>query len=343
MCSRPDRMYQHAKFRIVIVCLLVVALLLTACGGNDDEKKDNKNYTVGILNPFEFFGPTVDGFKVGMASVGFVEGDNVTYILAGPPVEEETLADLAQTLVDAEVDVIFTIATPGAAAVSEVTAEIPIIFTLVTDPIGAGFVETWAKPGGNLSGLSDSDPDPRRLQILLQIVPSIERVYVPYDPSNQAVQVTLANITAAAEELGLTLITEEMSTQEEIEAAIENFRDDVDALFLLPDAALTDYSVEWGAAAVAAGIPLSTAAASEPENVLMTYGVEFYPSGEQAARFVSQVLNGTDIGALPVEVLDFSLMINLATAEAIGVEVPETLVNLADMIIRADNPAGDAE
>lgn len=329
---------QHSPNRFrprrLISLFIILALLLAACGGDDEEK--TTSYTVGILNPLDIFEPGVEGFKAGMANAGYVEDDNVTYIYAGPQMTPETRVEAAQALVDADVDLIFTIATPGAQAVQSVTTEIPIIFTLVTDPIGAGLVESWSAPGGNITGISDSNPDPRRLQLLVQVDPSIERIYVPHDPSIQAVQVVLASVIEAAEALDIEIVTEGLSTDEAILAAIDNMPDDIDAVFMLPDITMSAFSDEWGVAAVARQLPFSPGSGTNMENVLMTFGVEFFPAGKQAARLAFQVLNGSPVEALPVEVLDFSLTINLVTAEAIGLEIPDAIVNLADIIIRPD-------
>ncbi|MCZ7540411.1 MAG: ABC transporter substrate-binding protein [Anaerolineae bacterium] len=159
---------------------MLLALGLAACGGDDDSTQ--KQFKIGILNPIDLFDPSVEGFKTGMAALGYVEGQNIAYEYDGPVGNfGEGLATYAQTLVEHDVDLIFAITTPGALAAQSASKTIPIIFTLVTDPVGAGFVASWPQPGGNMTGVSDANPDSRRLQILKQVLPDMQRVYLPLD------------------------------------------------------------------------------------------------------------------------------------------------------------------
>jgi len=315
------------------VVVMLLALGLAACGGDDDSAQ--KQFKIGILNPIDLFEPSVEGFKAVMAALGYVEGQNITYEYDGPVGNfDEGLAAYAQTLVERDVDLIFAITTPGALAAQSATKTVPIIFTLVTDPVGAGFVASWPQPGGNMTGVSDANPDSRRLQILKQVLPDMQRVYLPLDTNIQAVQSALEDVRSVTDPLGLELVLREVHTPDEVRQAIAEIPADVDVIVILPDVTTNEFVVEFAAAAMARRVPFSTASIPETDNVLLSYGVEFYPAGEQVARLAAQVLRGTSPGDLPVESLDFTLMVNLETAATLGIEVPTAVLSQADTIIR---------
>ncbi|GAB4424550.1 MAG: ABC transporter substrate-binding protein [Anaerolineae bacterium] len=330
-----ERQGRPWPFRAALA-LAVLALLIAGCGSDDGNKKAaQQSFKVGILNPIELFNPSVEGFKAGMAALGYVEGQNITYVYDGPIGNfDEGLESYARTLVEQKVDLIFTITTPATLAAQKVAGSTPIVFTLVTDPVGAGFAESWAHPGGNLTGVSDANPDSRRLQLLKQVLPDMKRVYLPLDTDIQAVQSALADAQSVTDELGIELILREVHTPDEVRQAIAEIPDDVDAVIVLPDVTTNEFAAEFAAESMARGIPFSTPTIPQTDNVLLSYGVDFYPAGEQAARLASQVLRGTKPGDLPVESLEFALMVNLEAAAALGVNVPDAILMQADTIIR---------
>lgn len=336
---KAERKGRPWAFRAALV-LALLALLIAGCGGDEGNKKAAQpSFKVGILNPIELFDPSVEGFKVGMAAQGYIEGQNITYVYDGPIGNfDEGLKAYAQTLAEQKVDLIFSITTPGTLAAKEVSSTIPIVFTLVTDPVGAGFAASWAHPGGNLTGVSDANPDSRRLQLLKQVLPAMKRVYLPLDTNIQAVQSALADVQSVVDDLELELVLREVHTPDEVRQAMAEIPDDVDVVIILPDVTTNEFASEFAAVTMARGIPFSTPTIPHTENVLLSYGVDFYPAGEQAARLAAQVLRGTKPGDLPVETLEFALMVNLQAAEALGVTVPDAVLMQADTIIRPPAP-----
>ncbi len=320
------------------IAALVVLLGMAACSSNDG-KKATTSFKVGILNPIELFDPSVEGFKAGMTALGYVEGQNITYVYDGPIGNfDEGLQSYARQLAERKADLIFTITTPATLAAQQATSDIPIVFTLVTDPVGAGFAESWAHPGRNLTGISDANPDSRRLQLLKQMLPAMKRVYLPLDTDIQAVQSALQDVQSAADQLGVELVLREVHTPDEVRQAMTEIPADVDAVIILPDVTTNEFVAEFATVTMARGLPFSTPTTPHTENVLLSYGVDFYPAGEQAARLAAQVLRGTRPGDLPVESLEFALMVNLQAAEALGITVPDSILMQADTIIRASAP-----
>ena len=171
----PSRNAMKRKLQPAFVILLVIiGLLLTGCGG----APKTKTYAIGVLNPSLNQEDTVKGFKEGMTELGYVEGQNVTYIYDGP-VSADKLDVAAQDLVKAKVDLILSITTSATKAAQKATAgtDIAVVFIPVTDPVGAGVVAGLTKPGGNTTGVATSTQEGKRLEWLLQVAPGKTNLY----------------------------------------------------------------------------------------------------------------------------------------------------------------------
>ncbi|MCB0032521.1 MAG: ABC transporter substrate-binding protein [Anaerolineales bacterium] len=322
-----------------IVLLIVSSLLLTACGLGEPE-----SFTVGVFNPFAFGPPSESGtfqnFKDSLETSGFIEGENITFIHAElDGFGAEAMASAAQGLIDAEVDLIFCISTSACEAVQTATAEnqIPIVFNAVTDPIDAGLVSDWTNPGGNITGVASAAKDianeGRRLQWLQQTAPNIKRVYVPYNPDDAVSVTRLAAVKMAATELNLELSLQEITTPESAAEAFANIPEDVDAIMLFSERIYTGEELD-DLLATAVERQLPTSAISVGLGNLLLYAPDLNLMSAQVARLAAQILDGNDPATLPVEAPEFFLTINQTTADAIGLEIPEDVLQAADEIIR---------
>jgi putative ABC transport system substrate-binding protein len=310
--------------------VVVFALLLTACGG----ATHTKTYTIGVINLAPSLVPTMEGFKEGMTELGYIEGENITYIYEGIADSIDKLDSIAQGLVEADVDLILSITTPATKAAQRATADtdIPVLFAPVTDPVSAGLVDSLRQPGGNTTGVTFGPQEAPRLEWLIRIVPTIEQLYVPYNPEDPSAVLALETASAAATTLGVELITREARNPEEITAAIENVPEEADAIFILPDSLVSGRIAEF----VELQLPISGANPTLVENsgVLTSYGMEQTSTGKQAARLADQILRGVKPADLPVETAEFYLAINLKAAEAIGLDISDEILLQADIIIR---------
>jgi putative ABC transport system substrate-binding protein len=323
---RPDKYGRHI---IAMAVLVVFGSFLSACGAREPEAR-----TIGVINLVPGLDDAVAGFKEGMAELGYVEGENVTYIYEGATNRIDTLDSAAQGLVEADVDLILSITTPATQAAQRATAgtDIPVVFVPVTDPVGAGIVDSLSNPGGNTTGVTFGTQEGRRLEWLIQIVPTIEEIYVPYNPEDQSAVLALGIVSEAATKLGVELITHEVRSPEEIPAAVENISEEADAVFLLPDSLLGTHATEF----VELQLPTSAANPSDlmDHGVLTSYGVEVTAAGRQAARLADQIFQGVKPADLPVEMAEFYLAINLKTAQAIGLDISDEILRQADIIVR---------
>lgn len=334
------RYQQPKRNRLLIIFTVLLVVLLAACGDDkDNDDKSGDHYTIGIINLTPALDSVIEGFKSQMAELGYVEGENLTYIYDGPPDSIGGLDGIAQSLVEANVDLIFCVSTPATQAVQRATVDnpIPCVFAPLQDPVGAGIVSSLTHPGGNMTGVTGGMAEAKRMELLARIVPELNRVYVPYNIDDPAVNAALAAVSEVADNLGIELVLQPARNAEEVMAALENIPDDVDAIFHLPDSILGQFSDELNAAGIEHKLPLSVPMRDGAYNgALMSYGIGSVEVGKQAARLADQILQGADPADLPVEVGEFFLTINLKTAEEIGLEISEDMLRQANTIIRAD-------
>ncbi len=322
--------FLHKGWRTIFTGLIVICLLLTACGNS------KKTYTIGIVNVAPVLDLTVQGFITGMTDLGYVEGENITYVHKEVIAMDE-LDSVLQDIVKADVDLIMTTSTTAAKAIQKATTDtdISVVFSTLADPIGAGLVKSLKQPGGNMTGLVIGAQDDRRLELLVNIAPTIKQIYVPYNPDDPASTAGLTKLKEAASKLGVELITPEARTSDEVTVIIENIPAEVDAIYLLADSLISPRASDFIVVAIELRLPISGPSMNDVENGLLTcYGPVQNNSGKQVARLADQILKGIKPSDLPVETTESYLGVNLKTAEAIGLQIPEDILRQADVIIR---------
>jgi putative tryptophan/tyrosine transport system substrate-binding protein len=273
-------------------------------------------------------------FRDGMRQLGYREGENIVFeVRLG---RFDSLEALATELVQAKVDVIVTSGHPSIRAAQRASKTIPIIVAVMSDPVEEGFAASYARPGGNITGLAfqDTELTTKRLQILKEIVPSLLDVAVLWDPEMPASLLTAAE--SAARALGLSLEVLPAGNATEVGKAFDNaLARKAQALFEVASprfAALRDAVAE---AAVEKGLP---AACEERGFVaagcLVSYGPSFNAMFARTAYYVDKILKGAKPADLPIEQpTKFELVINLKTAGTLGLTVPPSLLAQADEVI----------
>jgi len=282
----------------------------------------------------------VAAFRKGLNEAGYVEGQNVTVEYHWFSGQYDRLPTLMADLVHRRVAVI---ATPGATlsalAAKAATASIPIVFGVGEDPVGVGLVASFARPGGNATGINIflNELVAKRLGLLHELVPKAVRVAVLVNPANApSAETTLRDLPEAARAIGLQIQVLNASTSREIEAAFATLvRERADALFVAPDAFFISRRVQFVTLAARHGIPTAHNAREEVEaGGLMSYGTDNLDMWRQVGVYTGQILKGAKPADLPVlQSTKFEFVINLQTARALGLEVPNSLQLLADEVI----------
>lgn len=329
------KIFQDSTLRLVII---LMTLTLAACGGASDE--DKGHLTIGLVTNNPNGLRNVQGFQDGMAELGYTEGENVTYIFKGEPTKGEELDVVLQEMVEREVDLIFTAGTPTGVAAHRITkgTTIPVVFGVISDPIAAGVMEDLTRPGGNMTGVKLSQNQARRLELLLEIAPKSQRILVPYNPEDTAGSTAVAQVHELAPNLGVEIVEGQARDDEQVTELLNNIPQDIDAIFMVPDSTVNARLADLLAVAFERNLPVSGPSTIQVEKgALTTYGFVHHEVGAQAARMADQVLKGADPAELPVETAEFFLVINLVTAEAIGLEVSDDMLQQAEIIIRADD------
>jgi putative tryptophan/tyrosine transport system substrate-binding protein len=274
----------------------------------------------------------------GLKEYGWVEGQNITFEYRFADGKDEALPQLAAELVQLRLDAILTDSTPATQAAKDATQTVPIVMAVSNDPLASGFVASLNRPGGNITGLSivTTELAGKRLQLLTEMVPGLARVAVLSKPSNPSHALLLKQTQAAAQSLNIELHVVEAAAPDKLDsafAAITATR--AGALIVLADAMFFGQSPRLVAFTATARLP----ALFPEEQVaqaggLMAYGPSIPASFRRAGAYVDKILRGANPGDLPVELpLTFEFVINLKTAQALGLTVPPTLLVLADEVI----------
>ena len=303
-------------------------------------QQSHKVPRIGVLLPGTptSFAPRTKAFVEGLQDLGYVEGRTVAFEWKWGQDRVDRLPDLAAELVGSQVDVIVTGGTVAARALKNATRTIPIVMAMVGDPVGAGLVESLGRPGGNASGLSivATDLSGRRLQLLNEIVPGLSSVAVMSYGANPQSQIEVRETQIAARRLDLRLYSVPISADTSIENAFEKIKKEpVQALIVVTDPIL--YSQRSQILDLAAGSRLPAMypyRAFAEAGGLISYAPNDRDVFRRAASYVDRILKGANPGDLPVEQpTKFELVINLKTAKALGLTIPDKLLALADEVI----------
>src|SRR5438874_2278071 len=284
--------------------------------------------------------PLLDAFRQRLRELGRVEGQNIVIDYRYAEGRVDRLPDLAAELVRLKVDVIVSMGTQGATAAKNATETIPIVMIAVRDPVGIGLIASLARPGGNVTGVSGYAGlgiVAKQLELLKETVPKIRRVAILSNPTNAYHQLAIREVTVAARSLGVQLQLLEARGPNEFDGAFAAMaKERVGALLVLSDAMLSSHRTRLADLAARSRLPAAFGVRDDVEaGGLMSYGPSILDSYRQAATYVDKILKGAKPADLPVEQpMKFELVLNLKTAEALGLTIPPTLLFQADEVIR---------
>ena len=278
-------------------------------------------------------------FKEGLATLGWVEDRNVRFDVRWSGGDPNRASVHAKELVALRPDVILSNTTPATAAVQRETQTVPIVFTVVADPIGSGFIKSLSRPGGNITGLLyyESTVAEKWLELLKQIAPQMMRVAVMFNPKTASyVEYYLQPLRTAATRLGVKMFTAPVDSDADIERTIGALGSEVGSgLITMVDSFLLVHRKPIIALAARYKVPAMYYTTPFVEDGgLIAYGVDAKDLFRRAARYVDRILRGTTPQDLPVEQpTKFEFAINLRTARAFGLTVPQSILLRADKVI----------
>ena len=284
--------------------------------------------------------PLGAAFRKALNETGYVEGQNVMVEYRWLDGQYDRLPALMADLVRSRVAVIATPGfTAGALAAKAATTTIPIVFGVAEDPVKLGLIASLARPGGNATGINllSAEVAAKRLGFLHDLVPTARRIAVLVNPANSSTgEATLRDVREAARALGLEIQVLHASTSREIEAAFATLvRERADALFVAPDGFFSSRRVQFATLAARHAIPAVYSNRGYPEvGGLMSYGSDTLDYYRQAGVYTAQILKGAKPADMPVlQSTKWEFVINMQTARALGLEVPNSLQMLADEVI----------
>ena len=282
----------------------------------------------------------VAAFRATLAKLGWTEGDNVRIEVAWGAGDPDRIQELAKTLVGLRPDAIIARGTPATRALASATRTIPIVFVVVADPLGAGFADSLARPGRNITGFSNlfSSLAAKWVELLKEIAPQTERVALLFNPDTLApLQLFMPSIQTVAATLGVRVSTSPVQAASEIEGVFDALaRDSGSGLIVMPDGFNLANREVIVAMSSRYRVPTIyfNAAFFAKSGGLITYGPDFVEYYRLAAGYIDHILRGRRPEDLPIQQpTNFQLVINLKTARQIGLRVPPTLLARADEVI----------
>jgi putative ABC transport system substrate-binding protein len=272
-----------------------------------------------------------------LRELGWIEGRNVAIEYRWAAGRLDRSPEMAAEFVRLKVDVIVTHATANVVAAKQATSVIPIIFAAAPDPVGNNLVASLARPGGNVTRLSNQTPDlaGKRLELLREVVPGLRRLAVMVNVGNLLAVLEMGEVQALARTLGLEVATLEIQQAEDITPAFEALQDRAEALYIQADALFNFNRVRITTLALSARLPTVTGFRELVDaGALMSYGPNLADQFRRAGDFVDKILRGTKPADIPVEQpTRFDFVFNLTTAKALGLDIAPALLARADEVI----------
>jgi putative tryptophan/tyrosine transport system substrate-binding protein len=250
---------------------------------------------------------------------------------------ERYAATCRGALVRLKVDVIVALGSPAIVAAKRATAIIPIVFPIASDPVGEGLVASFARPGGNITGLSNEQPDlaGKRLEILRELVPGLSRLGYIANVNNPTAIGNVHEVEAASAKLALQIMPLDIKRAEDVAPAIETLKGRAQALYVVGDPLIADNQMQINTLALAARLPtMHGSRGYVASGGLLSYGPDYSDLFRRAGDYVDKILKGAKPADIPVELpTRIELVVNLKTAKAIELKIPETFLVRADEMI----------
>jgi len=324
------------KFLKTITAAFITVSLLTVLTACDTGSSAGKTIEIGIVQIMEH--PSLntirESFINQLAEKGYKDGENIRIDYKDAQGEQTNLNTICQKFRSDKKDLIVAIATPSAMAAAGVTTEIPVLFSACTDPVGAGLVSSLEKPGGNVTGTSDAVSASKIMELAKRITPEVKTVGALYN-SGEANSISVINdLKEYAAENGMEVIDGTVTNTSEVQQAAQSLAAKADAIFIPIDNTVASAMPIVTQVAENTKVPVYVGADSMvADGGLATYGINYVRLGQETADMAIEILNGKKPGEIPVRTIsDVEIYVNKKTAEAIGIELPEDVLNEAAQV-----------
>ena len=321
----------------IVAALAAIVMPLVVFAAADGQT--SANYRVGVITAGGAWYATIDGLRAGLKQSGFEEGKQLRLEIRETKGDLKTAEEAAKSLEHENVTLIFTTQTSISIAAKRATIEIPIVFCAGADPVSLGLVESWAKPGGRLTGVYEPGTDltAKRLENLKEIVPHLRRAVTFYVPNHPVSIESSKFAREAARQMGIQLLERHVASVKELEDGLRALKlGEVDAFFEVSDALVQVQDQLVIDATTKKRLPtMFNNQNSVVKGGLASYSANRFEIGRLSAKYVQRVLEGTKPKDLPVEaVRKMDLVINLKTAKQIGLTIPPNVLARADRVIK---------
>jgi putative ABC transport system substrate-binding protein len=279
------------------------------------------------------------GVKDELAEQGYTEGENLKMMHESAQGNQAIAAQIARKFVGEHPDVIVAIATPSAQTVAAAARNIPVVFSAVTDPVAARLVQSWEKPGANITGVSDMLPIDKHLDMLLRVMPDARRIGTVYNPGEANAVALVEMIEERLEERGLELVRGAATKTSEVLGAARSLVGKVDAIYLTTDNTVISAAEAVISVGERADIPVFAAdTATVERGAVAALGFDYYRHGRQTGKMVTRILDGADTATMPVETMEeLDLFVNPGAAERMGITLTDDLIQKAKKVVKSDN------
>ena len=323
--------------RTKIVCFALCTMLFARCPST--EAQSQKVHRIGVLLPGGALYETIDGLRVGLRELGLEERKQFTLTVKDTKGDLKVAEEAARNFEQEKASLIYALASSVIAAAKAATTNTPIIFCMGSDPVTGGLVDSFAKPGGRLTGVHflARDLTAKRLEILKEIFPKASRIVTFYDPGNRVPTEAAQSGREEAKRLGLRFIERHVKSVEELRQALQALKaGEADAFFYTPDAmVLSQAQLIIDTARSKKLATMFQEQSLVVKGALASYGQSYYEIGRLSAKYVQKVLSGTNPRDLRIETFDdVELVINLKTAKQLGLTIPPNVLARANKVIK---------
>ena len=323
---------------LAVLALLVVGVLFVS-QKQDSSTSEDKVVKIGILQfvTHDALDEIERGIEDGLADAGY-EGSNVELTVLNAEADQSKIQTMSKKLVDDGNDVVIGIATPAAQGLSSATSDIPVIMGAISDPVGAKLVKNLDKPEGNVTGLSNHVPHAQTVELIQTITPDAKTIGVLYASSEDNSVSQVKEFTQYAEEAGLTVVEYAVPSTNEITTTMSVMTGKVDAIFVPQDNTIASAFPTVVTAANVANIPVySSVDTMVKQGSIASVAQSQYDLGLETAKIAVKILAGKKVSEVPVKVVDTGVpTVNLKAAKELGITIPDSLLEEADIAVEAD-------